>query len=90
LFARRPFRANNQFAQATAARSGVAVALLPHYIGRTEPTLQRCKLAPVPSPCEVVLVRRRQNARTMPINLAIDFLVGVFNADQALFEDALN
>jgi DNA-binding transcriptional LysR family regulator len=88
--ARRPFRANNSFAQALAARSGVGLALLPHYIGRTEPTLQRCDLAPVPAPREVFLVRRRQNARTLPINVVVDYLVGAFNADRALFEDDLN
>ena len=88
--ARRPFRANNQFAQAIAARSGIGVALLPHYIGRAEPTLQRCELTPVPAPREVFLVRRRQNARTMPINVVIDYLVGVFNEDRVLFEDGFD
>ncbi|MBV8663003.1 MAG: LysR family transcriptional regulator, partial [Hyphomicrobiales bacterium] len=85
--ARRRFRANNQFAQAIAARSGVGVALLPHYIGRAEPGLQRCKLEPVPPPREVFLVRRRQNARTMPINLIVDDLVRAFAEDRALFEE---
>src|ERR1700754_1063711 len=33
--ARVSFRAGNQVAQATAARSGAGLALLPHYIGRT-------------------------------------------------------
>jgi DNA-binding transcriptional LysR family regulator len=87
--ARRPFRASNQFAQAIAARSGVGIALLPHYIGRAEPTLQRCELGPVPSPREVFVVWRRQNARTMPINVVVDHLVGAFKEDRALFAEEL-
>ncbi len=88
--ARRPFRASNQFAQAIAARSGIGVALLPHYIGRAESTLQRCELGPVLSPREVFLVRRRQNARTMPINVVVDYLTRVFRQDRALFEEELD
>jgi DNA-binding transcriptional LysR family regulator len=88
--ARRPFRASNQFAQGIAARSGVGVALLPHYIGRAESSLRRCDLGPVLAPREVFVVRRRQNARTMPINVVVDYLVRVFKEDRALFEDKLD
>jgi DNA-binding transcriptional LysR family regulator len=88
--ARRPFRASNQFAQAIAARSGVGVALLPHYIGRAESSLRQCDLGPVPAPREVFVVRRRQNARTMPINVVVDHLTRVFRQDRALFEDKLD
>src|SRR4029077_4218529 len=84
---RRPFRASNQFAQAIAARSGVGIALLPHYIGRAEPTLQRFELGPVPSPHELFVVWWRQNARTMPINVVADHLVGAFKEERALFGD---
>ena len=87
--ARRPFRASNQFAQALAARSGVGIALLPHYIGRAEPTLRRCQLEPVLPPREVFLVRRRQNAQAMRLSVVVDYLVGVFKADRALFEEDL-
>jgi DNA-binding transcriptional LysR family regulator len=88
--ARRPFRASNQFAQGIAARSGVGVALLPHYIGRAESSLRRCDLGPVLAPREVFVVRRRQNARTMPINVVVDHLTRVFRQDRALFEDKLD
>ena len=88
--ARRPFRASNQFAQGIAARSGIGVALLPHYIGRAESSLQRCDLGPVLSPREVFVVRRRQNARTMPINVVVDYLIRVFRQDRALFEEELD
>jgi DNA-binding transcriptional LysR family regulator len=85
--ARRPLRASNQFAQGIAARSGVGVALLPLYIGRAESSLRRCDLGPVPAPREVFVVRRRQNSRTMPINVVVDHLASVFRQDRALFED---
>src|SRR6202034_4892878 len=85
--ARRPFRASNQFAQGIAARSGVGVALLALYIGRGESSLPRCDLGPVPAPREVFVVRRRQNARTMPVNVVVDHLVSVFRQDRALFEE---
>jgi hypothetical protein len=49
--------------------------------------LQRCELGRVPSPREVFLVRRRQNARTMPINVVLDHLARVFRRDRALFEE---
>jgi DNA-binding transcriptional LysR family regulator len=88
--ARRPFRASNQFAQGIAARSGVGVALLPHYIGRAESSLRQCDLGPVPAPREVFVVRRRQNARTMPINVVVDHLTRVFRQDRALFEDKVD
>jgi hypothetical protein len=38
----------------------------------------------------VFVVRRRQNARTMPINVVVDHLVRVFRQDGALFEDKLD
>jgi DNA-binding transcriptional LysR family regulator len=85
--ARRPFSASNQFAQGAAARSGVGVALLSLYIGRAESSLLRCNLGLVPAPREVFVVRRRQNARTMPINVVVDHLAHVFKEDRALFED---
>ena len=64
--------------------------LLPHYIGRAESSLRRCDLGPVLAPREVFVVRRRQNARTMPINVVVDYLVRVFKEDRALFEDKLD
>jgi hypothetical protein len=36
------------------------------------------------------VVRRRQNARTMPINVVVDHLTRVFRQDRALFEDKLD
>jgi hypothetical protein len=36
------------------------------------------------------VVRRRQNARTTPINVVVDYLVHVFKEDRALFEGELD
>jgi DNA-binding transcriptional LysR family regulator len=90
LRARRRFRAGNQFAQAIAARSGVGVALLPHYIGRADPALRQCDLGAVSAPREVFVVLRRQNARTMSINVVADSLARVFKQDRTLFEDVVD
>jgi DNA-binding transcriptional LysR family regulator len=84
--ARVSFRANNQFAQATAVKSGAGLSLLPHYIGRTEPTLQLCRLGPVPPPREVWLLTRRQDRKDLPISTVVEFLMQVFSDERALFE----
>ncbi|MGV2863426.1 LysR family transcriptional regulator [Achromobacter sp. ESBL13] len=84
--ARMIFRANNQVAQAVAAQSGVGVALLPHYIGRTTPGLQPCTLEAPPPPREIVLLTRRQDRKDAPIQTVVDYLMHVFSEDKALFE----
>ena len=80
------FRANNQVAQATAARSGAGLALLPHYIGRAERSLRLCRLEPVPPPREIWLLTRRQDRKETPIRAVCDFIAGKFADERALFE----
>lgn len=80
------FRANNHVAQATAARSGVGLVLLPHYIGRAEPALRLCRLEPLPPPRELWLLTRRQDRRDMPVRAVHDFIVTIFAAERSLFE----
>lgn len=80
------FRANNQVAQATAAQSGVGIALLPHYIGRTTPGLAPCKLEQAPPPREIMLLTRRQDRKDLPIRAVVDYLIQVFDDERALFE----
>jgi len=80
------FRANNQVAQATAARSGVGLALLPHYIGRVEPGLRSCRLDPVPPPREVWLLTRRQDRKDMAIRAVTDYIARKFADERPLFE----
>lgn len=80
------FRANNQVAQATAARSGVGLALLPHYIGRTCPELRLCSLDPVPPPREIFLLTRRQDRKDLPIRTVTEHIARVFASERALFD----
>lgn len=83
--ARMVFRANNQVAQATAAGSGVGIALLPHYVGRTTPGLAPCKLDAAPPPREIMLLTRRQDRKDLPIRTVVEYLVEVFDDERALF-----
>ena len=84
--ARWVFRTSNQVAQATAARSGVGLALLPHYIGRTDPALRACRFAPVPPTREVWLLTRRQDRKDVPIRTVADHITQLFADERALFE----
>lgn len=84
--ARWVFRTSNQVAQATAARSGVGLALLPHYIARTEPALRVCRFEPVPTMRDVWLLTRRQDRKDVPIRTVADHLVRLFADERALFE----
>jgi DNA-binding transcriptional LysR family regulator len=83
--ARVAFRANNQVAQATAARSGVGLALLPHYIGRRETALRPCRLDMVPPTREMWLLTRPQDRKNLPVRTVVDYLAEVFSGEQALF-----
>ncbi|ONN63885.1 LysR family transcriptional regulator [Herbaspirillum sp. VT-16-41] len=87
--ARVVFRANNQVAQATAALTGVGVALLPHYIGRSTPKLLPCDLAPAPSPPprEIWLITRGQDRKDLPIRTVVDYLLETFASERALFDE---
>jgi len=84
--ARLAFRASNQHAQAIAARSGVGIALLPHYIGRAEPSLRPCAIGPVPVPRDVYLLTRRRDRHSPAIRLVAEEVIGLFAAARALFE----
>lgn len=84
--ARTVFRANNQAAQAIAARSGTGVAILPHYIGRTDPELRLCNLEPVPPGREVWLLTRRADRNSLPIRTVAEHIQWIFAQEQALFE----
>ena len=84
--ARVSFRAGNHVAQATAARAHAGLALLPHYLGRTERSLRLCAGLPLPPPREIWLVTRRQGRNDLPIRTVRDYLGGLFEAERALFE----
>lgn len=84
--ARVAFRADDQFAQATAARAGVGLALLPHYIGRSLPGLRLCALGPVPLPRPLTLLMRRSDRNVVPVKIVADYLVHVFSGAHAIFD----
>lgn len=86
--ARVAFRANNHVAQATAAQSGVGIALLPHYIGRTTNGIRLCQWEPklLPPPREIVLLTRGQDRKDPPIRAVVEYLIEIFDAERGLFE----
>jgi DNA-binding transcriptional LysR family regulator len=84
--ARVSFRANNQFAQATAASAGAGLALLPHYIGRQQPALRLCRLAPAPPAREIWLLTRRQDRAHLPIRTVAEHIAASFAGESKLFE----
>lgn len=83
--ARFAFRAENQVLQATAARAGAGIALLPHYIGRQVPELQPCPLAPLPPAREIFVLIRGQDRHAAPIRAVVQHLLDVFGENRALF-----
>ena len=83
--ARVAFRAENQLLQATAARAGAGIALLPHYIARQVPGLRPCALTPLPPAREVVLLIRGQDRHARPIRAVMRHLVDAFKESRALF-----
>lgn len=84
--ARVAFRAGNHVAQAAAARSGVGLALLPHYIGRREAELRQCRTGPERPPREIWLLIRRQDRKNLLIRTVVEHMTQVFDNARALFE----
>jgi molybdate transport repressor ModE-like protein len=85
--ARVALRTGNQSAQAAAAKAGVGIALLPHFIGRLDDCLGPCSLDHTPPSRELWLVTRRQDRKDPSIRTVIDFLTQVFCEERELFED---
>ncbi|APR37460.1 LysR family transcriptional regulator [Paraburkholderia sp. SOS3] len=85
--ARIALRANNQAAQAAIAGMGAGIALLPHFIGRTDRLLVPCALSEKPPSRELWLVRRRQESESAAISTVCEFLMNQFKQERALFED---
>jgi DNA-binding transcriptional LysR family regulator len=79
------FRAKDQFAQAVAARSCSGLALLPHYLGRSDPLLAACKLAPTPPDKAVFLVTRGRDRGSAPVRAISDEIVAMFEENRQLF-----
>jgi DNA-binding transcriptional LysR family regulator len=83
--ARVAFRAKDQFLQSVAARSGAGLALIPHYIGRSDALLRICDLGALPSTREVYLVTRRRDRKDASIRVIADEIVAMFAKEDELF-----
>lgn len=81
------FKANNHISHATAARSGVGLALVPHYVGRREPSLRRCRLGNEPPALDIWLLMRSQDRKNLPVRTVAAFLQEAFEREQGLFVD---
>jgi molybdate transport repressor ModE-like protein len=83
--ARVAFRAADQFLQSIAARSSVGLALIPHYIGRSDPLLRVCDLGSTPSSKDVFLLTRSRDRKDTSIRLVADEVVAMFEQERDLF-----
>jgi molybdate transport repressor ModE-like protein len=79
------FRASDQFAQSIAARSGAGLALIPHYIGRSDPLLRICDLGPVPPSNDVFVLTRRRHRRDRSVRTVAAEVVEMFKQAGELF-----
>jgi molybdate transport repressor ModE-like protein len=78
------FRAGSQAAQARAAASGYGIALLPHFVGRSEPRLVRLELGATP-PLRELWLLHRPGVEAAPVRAMRDALIRLFAAEQSLF-----
>lgn len=76
------FRTNSQMSQASAARAGCGVALLPIFLGAADPDLVPIPIEPLPPSREVWLLTRRDGMSTPPIRAVTDFLVELFQRER--------
>ena len=83
--ARVAFRAKDQFLQSIAARSGGGLALLPHYIGRSDALLRVCDLGALPPARDVYLVTRRRDRKDASIRVIAEEIVAIFEQEHELF-----
>jgi DNA-binding transcriptional LysR family regulator len=79
------FRAKDHALQAIAARSGIGLALLPHYIGRADAELRLCELNPVPPSRDVYLLTRNRDRKDASIRVVADDIAEMFERELALF-----
>jgi DNA-binding transcriptional LysR family regulator len=69
-------RTNDLETQAAAARSGLGIAALPHYLGDGDPHLQRYVVTQKPVSRDVWLVVHRDLRRVPAVRAVMDFLAG--------------
>jgi len=78
-------RSSNQLSQAAAARTGAGIALLPLYVGSSDPRLQLCPLEVEPPSREVWMVMRRQDRKDIAIRRVADYIEQLFFQERHIF-----
>ena len=67
-------RTNDLENQAAAARTGVGLAVLPHFLGDGDPCLKRCDAAPAPPSRDVWLLVHRDIRQAPLVRAVMEFL----------------
>lgn len=78
------FRVNSQTSQAEAARAGLGVALLPHYLAAADRSLVPVDLGERPPERDLWLLMRPDLRRTPRVRAVADFLNELFRRERAL------
>lgn len=73
-------RTNDLENQAAAARTGLGVAVLPHFLGEGDPRLKRCDAMPEPPSRDVWLVVHRDIRQAPPVRAVMEFLTECIRA----------
>ena len=79
------FRANDAASLAAAARAGMGVALLPHFLGDGDPTLASLPSPEPPPRRDIWMVVHDDLRRALRIRVVMDFLVEIISPDQGGF-----
>jgi DNA-binding transcriptional LysR family regulator len=79
------FRSNGHMAQAAAARAGIGVAVLPHYICAGDAGLVQVHLSAEPPERELWMLTRRDSQRMARLQVVKEFLVERFRESRAAF-----
>ena len=83
--ARIAFRANGQMAQAAAARAGVGIAPLPHFLAASDPALVEVPFPSAPPPRELWLLSRPNSDRIARLLAVKSWLVELFRTERHRF-----
>lgn len=80
------FRANDLASLASAARAGLGVAALPHFLGLPDPGLVRIPADPAPEGRELWLLVHNDLRRAARVRATMDFLIDLLAEKKALLE----
>jgi DNA-binding transcriptional LysR family regulator len=83
------FRVNTQIAQAIAARHGVGIALLPHFLGASAPDLHRIPTHVGPPNRELWMLTRPKSRKIKALETMIGYLVELFRKERCFLKSGL-